>query len=728
MAQKEATVYIVDVGASMDEKRNGRQVTDLDWALEYVWDKISATVATERKTAHVAVIGLRTDESQNELDNEEAYYHISILKGLGQMLMPDVRRLRDELKPSQTNGGDAISALIIAIQLISSHCRKLQYQRRIVLVTDGRGVMDADDITEVAKKMKEDNTELVILGVDFDDPEYGFKEEDKDDIKAGNEAAFKNLVDECNGLYGTLAQAIDELSIPRIKTVKPIPSFKGFLTLGNPEEYDSAMAIDVERYPRVMVQRPPAASQFVIRSNMAPGETQPLKDLDGLQDDLAAVKNIRTHQIIDENAPGGKRDIPMEDLAKGYSYGSTAVPISESDRNVTTFETRQGLDLVGFVTKDQYERYMDMSKSNVIVAQRTNDKANMALSSFIHALYELESYAVARLVPKENKQPNLVLLAPSIEPDLECLYEIELPFAEDVRSYRFPPLDKIVTVSGKELKQHRNLPNDALVQAMSDYVDQMDLSTFGEDDEGNPSEYVAIEETFSPVLHRVNQVIRHRAVHADNSIPPVHDILTKYSQPPAELAQKAQPALTLILEAADLKKGKFPSNDVLYTSSNSLELTVPLSGLDVSGLLSTTKRDEHNFIIIDANNAIPEFKQMLEAAEANATSTANVESACRQLGDIVRGYIRSSVGGSGYGRAVEAVRVMREEVVDHELPSLFNDFVRSLKKEILGGKLGGERGEMWFLLRKARLGLVQKKEVGSSEVEEEEAKTFLYAK
>ncbi|GAB7351256.1 hypothetical protein MBLNU459_g1680t1 [Dothideomycetes sp. NU459] len=727
MAQKEATVYIVDVGASMDEKRNGRQVTDLDWALEYVWDKISATVATERKTAHVAVIGLRTDESQNELDNEEAYYHISILKGLGQMLMPDVRRLRDELKPSQTNGGDAISALIIAIQLISSHCRKLQYQRRIVLVTDGRGVMDADDITEVAKKMKEDNTELVILGVDFDDPEYGFKEEDKDDIKAGNEAAFKNLVDECNGLYGTLAQAIDELSIPRIKTVKPIPSFKGFLTLGNPEEYDSAMAIDVERYPRVMVQRPPAASQFVIRSNMAPGETQPLKDLDGLQDDLAAVKNIRTHQIIDENAPGGKRDIPMEDLAKGYSYGSTAVPISESDRNVTTFETRQGLDLVGFVTKDQYERYMDMSKSNVIVAQRTNDKANMALSSFIHALYELESYAVARLVPKENKQPNLVLLAPSIEPDLECLYEIELPFAEDVRSYRFPPLDKIVTVSGKELKQHRNLPNDALVQAMSDYVDQMDLSTFGEDDEGNPSEYVAIEETFSPVLHRVNQVIRHRAVHADNSIPPVHDILTKYSQPPAELAQKAQPALTLILEAADLKKGKFPSNDVLYTSSNSLELT-PLSGLDVSGLLSTTKRDEHNFIIIDANNAIPEFKQMLEAAEANATSTANVESACRQLGDIVRGYIRSSVGGSGYGRAVEAVRVMREEVVDHELPSLFNDFVRSLKKEILGGKLGGERGEMWFLLRKARLGLVQKKEVGSSEVEEEEAKTFLYAK
>lgn len=485
MAQKEATVYIVDVGSSMGKKRNGREVTDLEWALQYVWDKITSTVATDRKSAHVGVIALRTHDSHNELDDDEAYHHISALKQLGQVLMPDIRRLREQLIPSQTDGGDAISALVVAIQMISTHCRKLQYQRRIVLVTDGRGLMDADGMGDIAGKIKEDNTELVVLGLDFDDSDYGFKEEDKDETKAANEEAFKTLVTECNGLYGTLAQAIDELSIPRIKSVKPVASFKGFLTLGNPEDYDSAMAIDVERYPRVMVQRPPAASQFVIRSNMAPGETQPSTLLDGgIQDDMAAVKNARTYQVADENAPGGKRDVEMEDLAKGYSYGSTAVPISESDRNVTTFETKQGLDLVGFVTREHYERYLDMSKTHVIVAQRTNDKANMALSSFIHALYELESYAVARLVPKENKQPTLVLLAPNIEPDMECLYEVELPFAEDLRSYRFPPLDKIVTVSGKELKQHRNLPNDGLMQAMSDYVDKMDLSTFGEDDGG----------------------------------------------------------------------------------------------------------------------------------------------------------------------------------------------------------------------------------------------------
>ena len=126
-----------------------------------------------------------------------------------------------------------------------------------------------------------------------------------------------------------------------------------------------------------------------------------------------------------------------------------------------------------------------MSQSYVIVPQKTNTKAAMALSSFIHALYELQSCAIARLVTKDDKPPSLVLLAPLIESDeFESLVEVALPFAEDVRSYRFAPLDKVVTVSGKELKEHRNLPTKDLQKAMSDYVDSMDISTYGHDEEG----------------------------------------------------------------------------------------------------------------------------------------------------------------------------------------------------------------------------------------------------
>ena len=45
MADKEATVYIVDVGASMNQKHSGREETDFSWSMKYVWDKIASAVS-----------------------------------------------------------------------------------------------------------------------------------------------------------------------------------------------------------------------------------------------------------------------------------------------------------------------------------------------------------------------------------------------------------------------------------------------------------------------------------------------------------------------------------------------------------------------------------------------------------------------------------------------------------------------------------------------------------
>ncbi|KAH0286669.1 putative Ku family DNA helicase [Aureobasidium namibiae CBS 147.97] len=711
MAQKEATVYIVDLGKSMGEKHNGREISDLDWALTYIWDKITTTISNERKTAMLAVVGLRTDGTLNALDNsdEDAYEHITVFKELGQALMPDVRRLKQQLVPSNTDVGDAISALVVAIHMITTVTKKLAYTRKIILVTNGNGSVDADGLDAITSKCKEDGIELVILGVDFDDPEYGVKEDNKN--------AVKDLVEECNGLYGTLGFAIDEMVIPRMKTVRPVHSYRGYLTLGDPENYDTAMAIDVERYPRIMVAKAPSASQFVVRPNMAPGETQSQfapSDEDLKPSDLAAVKNARTYQVPDEEAPGGKRDVEQDELSRGFNYGSTVVPIEEADKNVTDFESKQGMDIIGFVVKDQYERYLDMSKTNVIIAQRTNEKAIMALSSFIRALYELDTYAVARLVPKDGKSPTMVLLAPSVDADAECLFEVELPFAEDLRSYRFPALDKIVTVSGKELKQHRFLPGDDLMDAMSDYVDAMDLSTFGEDDEGNPSEYATIEETFSPALHRVSQVIRSRAIWPDEKLPPVPEILVKYSNPPQELINNAKASLKAIATAGDVKKVQPKSK----SKKGRRDVPKPLSGLDVTALLSA----QGGTVKISPQNAVPEFRQLLDRG-----SHEDVESAFQQLGKIVRDLIRNSVGGSGYARALEATRVMREEATDLEVPDHYNEWMKKLKTEILKEELNGDRKDMWFMIRANRMGLIQSKECGASGagVGEDEAKEFL---
>jgi ATP-dependent DNA helicase 2 subunit 2 len=728
MANKEATVYIVDVGPSMGERNSGRQETNLDFALEYVWDKITTTVATGRKTALTGVVALRSDGTENELGDDDAYQNISVLQELAQIQMVELRKLRNELILSGTDSGDAVSAIVIAIQMIERQCRKLKYTRRIVLITDGKTPMDAADLGHITTKLKEDGTELVVLGVDFDDAEFGFKEEAKDTVKASNEAILQQLCNDCNGVFGTLAQAVDEMKVPRTKETRPIPSFKGLLTLGNPQQYDSAFRINVERYPKTMQAAPPSASSFVVRNDLEATQSFDANgaDVAGTSGgSLAVVHRAQTYQVEDENAPGGKKDVDREELAKGYEYGRTAVHISESDRNITTYETQPCLDIIGFVDANLYKRYTDMSRTNVIVAERSNEKAYMALSSLIHALYELESYAVVRLVAKENKEPRVLLLQPAIEPEFECLYDVELPFKEDVRSYKFPPLDKVVTVGGKQLTIHRNLPSKDLKDAMSEYVDSMDLSTFGKDDEGRPTEYAPLDETFNPKLHLINRVIKHRAIFPDKEPPEPHDILLRYSNPPTDLVEQAKPALNRLKDAADIKPVPPPARGKRFGRGKK-EPPKPISSLNVDDLL---RQDEQRSTKrINPQNAVPEFKQVLHAASAEDVDIDAVNDACRQLEEIIYTMIKTSVGHTKYKQSLELIRTMREECYDKGVEETFNDFIRDLKQKLLGEELNGNRDDMWFEIRRDKQGLILKTDDNPGGASKQEADDFLKAR
>ena len=49
--------------------------------------------------------------------------------------------------------------------MIVKYCKKLKYRRKIVLVTNGQGSIDADDVTDITSKIKQDDIELVVLFV-----------------------------------------------------------------------------------------------------------------------------------------------------------------------------------------------------------------------------------------------------------------------------------------------------------------------------------------------------------------------------------------------------------------------------------------------------------------------------------------------------------------------------------------------------------------------------------
>ena len=65
-------------------------------------------------------------------------------------------------------------------------------------------------------------------------------------------------------------------------------------------------------------------------------------------------------------------------------------------------------------------------------------------------------------------------------------------------------------------------------------------------------------DTFSPVLHRIDQAVRWRAVHPTDPIPSPYEILTRFSQPPEEILGEAKRRLDKLIRCAEVKKGKLP--------------------------------------------------------------------------------------------------------------------------------------------------------------------------
>jgi ATP-dependent DNA helicase 2 subunit 2 len=107
------------------------------------------------------------------------------------------------------------------------------------------------------------------------------------------------------------------------------------------------------------------------------------------------------------------------------------------------------------------------------------------------------------------------------------------------------------------------------------------------------------------------------------------------------------------------------------------------------------------------------------------TSEAEILSATKQMGAIIRKLVKESIGDASYARALENLRVMREEMIDLDMPEIYNDFVRGLKKELLGGELdsnaGGEGRVFWVDVKRGKLGLIDQGTSDGSSVTVEEA-------
>lgn len=71
--------------------------------------------------------------------------------------------------------------------------------------------------------------------------------------------------------------------------------------------------------------------------------------------------------------------------------------------------------------------------------------------------------------------------------------------------------------------------------------------------------FAELGDTYEPRLHRLQQAIRHRAVHENKPIPPPFEMIIKFMHPPREILNNSALSWKNVQNAADIKKGKLSS-------------------------------------------------------------------------------------------------------------------------------------------------------------------------
>ncbi|KAK0232849.1 SPOC domain-like protein [Armillaria fumosa] len=575
------TMFLVDISKSMGKTRivelpegpNGEErtaeITNLQWGLQYVKLKIQEMIYNGRKTDQCGVIVFGSEDTDNIVNQMNGgYENVSEYIHIAQPNAVTLAKL-DRLEPSETTG-DPIDCLIVGIETQADHLgSKKTWTRKIILVTDGENPIEIEDWDATVKKLNGLDIALTIVGIDFDDEELPYVEEDKSYIKRVNESFYKQFIDSVEkGVLGTCAYALQDISRPDIKQTKSV-LMGTVLRLGDVDTRpEQSLEIMVKTSKCTAINLPKSWRKFAVRKEEDDEKAKMI--LDGEEYVRYAQLKQTSEYFVDKRDKGEDGDVKMEEveeeiddgtkkkdptegmesvdketLVRGFKYGASYAPCP--DGQFLRMNTKKGIEIFAFFSKKRFRRELSMGEIQYVWADPSSPQQQVALSSIVQAMYEKGVMAIARWVTKDGMDPKMGVLSPTIFDKVDCLLWAQMPFADDVRKYTFPSLDHLVNKKGEVVKEHPYLPTEEQLDAMDNFVDAMDVMAAGEKDEkGNREPWFDTRYSYNPAIHRVKQAMFHCAVVSDldkNPLPPPHPELLKYFEPPRKVVKRAQDAI-----------------------------------------------------------------------------------------------------------------------------------------------------------------------------------------
>ncbi|KIJ59827.1 hypothetical protein HYDPIDRAFT_118081 [Hydnomerulius pinastri MD-312] len=588
------TMFLVDVSPSMGAMRtvelpdgpNGEErsveMTHLEWSLQFVKLKIQEMIFNGRKTDQCGVLIFGSEETDNIINEKSGgYEHVSEYIPIGQPNSGTLAKL-DELRASET-AGDPVDALIVGIETQDIYLEKKRtWTRKVVIVTDGESPIEIEDWEATVKKMAGLNIALTVVGVDFDDDELPYHEENKSTFKRTNEAFYAKLTSSLPdglGLLGTLSYALLSLSHPHIKETKSA-LLQTTIRLGDVKTREAeAIEIGVKVAKCTSLARAGGWKRFAGRDGSGDVEDEEkvtFKELkrrteyfiDRSSDGDASAEgkgkgkatqdtsmDLNEERDEDDESDAHQERVEKEQLVRGFKYGSTYVPCP--DGQFEKLNTKKGIDICGFFQKKNFNRSYPMSELSYIYGSPSSAPDQLAFSSIVQAMYEKGVLAIARMVLRDGADPKMGVLSPVVWEKVDVLLWVQMPFADDVRHYTFPSLSTLISRSGERIAKHPYLPTEEQLEAMDKFVDAMDLMGAGEKDEdGSRIPWFDPRLSYNPCIHRTKQALFHAAVVPDiasHPLPPPNPELTKYFEPPRRVLKRARDALE---ECKDIFKVK----------------------------------------------------------------------------------------------------------------------------------------------------------------------------
>ncbi|CAG8571194.1 4356_t:CDS:10 [Cetraspora pellucida] len=709
MADKKVTIYIVDVGPTMWQVEHKPGVTGLDLARKAVLIMLEAKVITGLKTDLTSLLLFGTDETNNYMNDQTGgYEHVTTLYPIEQPNMSILRTVNNEL-PRGNVKGDAFDALIVALGMIDLHCRKLKYTKRIYLLTDGESPINSSDLDAVLHQINDSNVELNILGIGFDDPEAGFFEENKSEVKRQSESFFNKIVSKCQkATIFSMEETLKQLSKPHIRTVRPVPIFKGALTLNDAKvSSQTSLTINVEMYSRTTKVRPPTSTKY-----------SALSETTSTSNKTSEVNMSRTYTIsVVDNDKNEAVDVPREDLNKAYSLGKTLIPVNEADEEVFTMVTNKSMEIVGFVKNNEFKREYLMSAVAAVVPQTNNLTMAQRLSALIHALYEKDSFAIVRYVKKNNDPPKLGIL---------------IPYIQDCHHFAFPSFDRVISKSGKELTNHNYLPNDEMLEKMDHFIDGMDLMSAAKDEEGSTKEYLKVKECFNPVIVQTKKATCHRALYPnDQLLQPDQEMVAQTQFLPSLIQNNlylANDMRTLFnIKKVNKERGKTGKRrfaDANKPSSQELSLEEILNKPEEHKNGKRAKSDDgvttdaliqHEAIReVGTIDPISNFQAMIANRQEDLVSTA-----VEQMSVTILHFVKTSFAEGLYPKALDCLMILRQACKKESEASRFNDFLKELKTTCFMTQ--PSKTDFWDLIIREKITLISRDEALDSTTSIQEA-------